>query len=234
MLKTIRLIEIEIHSYCNRKCDWCPNKFIERSFYEELEEKIFIELLEELSREKYAGYVSLSRYNEPFSHRELLVRRISQIRRRLPGVKIVCNTNGDFEYRGIDIDELTVMDYEGIQKDHADPRFRMMKLTQINNRAGLLGSFGAAERMKPCYEPFFFVGVDYNGSVVPCCNIRSDAGQHKEYVLGNLKNQPLAEILVSEKAMSFREKTARMDFPDICRSCSKVEGRYTRDEPGIF
>jgi radical SAM protein with 4Fe4S-binding SPASM domain len=233
MIKNLRLIEIEIHSFCNRKCDWCPNKFIDRSFYKELDEKSFIKLLKELKKEKYAGYISLSRYNEPFSHKELLVRRISQIRRYLPYVKIVCNTNGDFDYHGINVDELTVMDYEGVKKDCLDRHFRIMKLTQINNRAVLLGSYGAAERQEPCSEPLFFAGIDYNGSVVPCCNIRSDAKQHKNYVLGNLENQSLTEILISRKAKNFREKVALMDFPDVCRFCTKKQGRYTKDEPGI-
>lgn len=29
-MKNLRLIEIELFSYCNRKCNWCPNKYIDR------------------------------------------------------------------------------------------------------------------------------------------------------------------------------------------------------------
>lgn len=26
----LRLIELELWAYCNRKCSWCPNSFIDR------------------------------------------------------------------------------------------------------------------------------------------------------------------------------------------------------------
>ena len=29
-MNKVRLIEIELHSYCNRKCKWCPNNYIDR------------------------------------------------------------------------------------------------------------------------------------------------------------------------------------------------------------
>ena len=40
-MKNLRLLEIELFSYCNRKCKWCPNKEIDRTFYKELDIQIF-------------------------------------------------------------------------------------------------------------------------------------------------------------------------------------------------
>ena len=41
IINDLRLIEIEIHSYCNRKCGWCPNSIIDRqSTVKEMEEEL--------------------------------------------------------------------------------------------------------------------------------------------------------------------------------------------------
>ena len=49
MIKQIRLIEIELFSYCNRTCSFCPNSFIDRlSFNELLDIKIFKKIIKEL------------------------------------------------------------------------------------------------------------------------------------------------------------------------------------------
>ena len=77
-----------------------------------------------------------------------------------------------------------------------------------------------------------FVAIDYNGSVMPCCCLRSD--YHEEWVLGNLKDNSLEEILTSKKAELFRKKAADShSLPDVCRYCHKGTGRYMREYPGI-
>lgn len=58
-------------------------------------------------------------------------------------------------------------------------------------------------RVSPCLIVFQHVYIDYNGAVVPCCNIRSDQQQHAGYVVDRLgpdrsifdayANSPLAE-----------------------------------------
>ena len=41
-------------------------------------------------------------------------------------------------------------------------------------------------RTSPCLEPFTHFTVNYNGQVVPCCHIRSDAAAHKNHVICDL------------------------------------------------
>lgn len=228
-----RLIEIELHSKCNRKCSWCPNSYIDRTFYKEMEEHIFTEIIDQLAYMDYSGYISFSRYNEPFLNKELLKARIQYIRERLPNVTLVTNTNGDFDYSDVDLDELTVMDYDNVKEEVITPNFRIMKLTNVNNRAGALPNIKGQERTAPCFEPIHFVGIDYEGSVVPCCNIRHDIPAHKDYILGNLHDNTLIEILNSEKAAQFRIDVSNGIFPDICKTCTKGPGRYTSDTPSI-
>jgi radical SAM protein with 4Fe4S-binding SPASM domain len=89
------------------------------------------------------------------------------------------------------------------------------------------------ERKKGCLDPWMFAAIDYNGSVMPCCCLRSD--YHEDCVLGNLKDQSLEEILSGEKAVQFRNAAANAKtLPSVCRHCQKGIGRYTREEPGIL
>ncbi len=116
LFEEIRLIELELHSYCNRKCDWCPNLTIDRTETNWLDEDVLMKLIYELKDLKYRRTISFSRYNEPFAHISKFKRRASLIKRILPDVKLVTNTNGDFLFGkildDISMDELTIMDYD--------------------------------------------------------------------------------------------------------------------------
>ena len=191
----------------------------------------------------YSNYISFSRYNEPLSHRDILEDRIKYVRKVLPDAKLVMNTNGDYDWKDIDIDELTIMDYDnnmkkeerGVFLSKTNPKIvRKMRLGKINNRAGVLDIKGNYVRNVHCFEPTYFVGIDYTGDVVPCCNIRHDVDIHKPFVLGNLKHKSLDKILSSKKATKFREDVSNMIFPDVCKSCSKMPGRYTSETPNII
>jgi radical SAM protein with 4Fe4S-binding SPASM domain len=109
-----------------------------------------------------------------------------------------------------------------------------MRLGKINNRAGALDIQGNFVRDMPCFEPTYFVGIDYTGDVVPCCNIRHDVDNHKPFVLGNLKQESLISVLSSKKAVKFRKDVSNMIFPDVCKGCSKLPGRYTSEDPDIM
>lgn len=253
----IRLVEIEIHSYCNRKCKWCPNYSIDRTKQVNMDESIYLKILNELKEINYSGCISYSRYNEPLSDIELLEKRISQARKILPNVKIVTNTNGDYLDdldRLLILDELTIMDYDNrgneyiinkllelgasitdISNKGILAKYKNLKILYhnfwndvvVSNRGGIL-DLEKIERLNPCYEPSYFIGVDYNGNIVPCCNIRSDY-HSKNLILGNLTNNTLYDIINSNKAKKFREKTSSCNFEEVCRYCNKNGGRYTDD-----
>jgi len=243
MLEQIRLIEIELFSQCNRQCSWCPNSYIDRhSENHELDEEVFIKLIDELAEHNYSKYISFSRYNEPFMHRDILEKRIAQIRERLPNVTLVTNTNGDFYIGDIDIDEVTIMDYDNkprtfdncvITFDNGIKWLRT-RLGKINNRGGSL-DIKSEVRTEPCFEPQYFVGIDYTGDVTPCCNIRGDIKKHRSMILGNLHDDSLENILNSFNAKRIRRITSYggICFPEPCQYCNKEPGRYTKEHGGI-
>jgi len=242
-LNEIRLVEIELYSQCNRQCEFCPNSYIDRhSCNNEMTDEIFMKVIDELVEADYKGHISFSRYNEPFMHPEILRKRVDYIKQRLPDAKLVTNTNGDYDTNDFRNDiEITEMDYDGNKECYTkfmngltdEKSYRVMRLGPINNRGEALDLQKQVNRTKPCLEPTYFIGIDYEGSVVPCCNFRHDIESHKPYVFGNIKESKLEEILNSERATKFRKDTKEANFPDVCKTCTKEEGRYTRDCPRI-
>lgn len=267
-----KMIEIEIHAYCNRTCNWCPNMKIDRSDNKALSYQTYSSLIEDLSLINYEGTISYSRYNEPFSEIEYLSKCISLARKFLPRVKLVSNTNGDFISKvALDkapLDELTIMDYDnlglnacikrlqnwGVMIDRIDYPYihGVYKQTRILyyvdwltnglivDRGGLVNQstiqFKSEKtlRKRPCFEPYRFVGIDFNGNVMPCCNLRSDHACHQKYVLGNIYEESIFEILVSPAREKFLSKICTgTRLPDVCKTCQKDDGRYTREKEGI-
>jgi len=78
-------------------------------------------------------------------------------------------------------------------------------------------------RLSPCLVPFTDLYIDFNGKVVPCCNIRSDIAEHSDFILGDLndKDQSVFTIFQSPAAAAFREKLVgfhEKSFP--CDRCN--------------
>jgi radical SAM protein with 4Fe4S-binding SPASM domain len=268
MLGEIRLVEIEIHSFCNRKCSWCPNRYIDRTKFEAMPEDTYIKVLNDLRSVDYKGTISFSRYNEPMSDIDLLKLRLRQAREILPDVKLVSNTNGDFLSKenldGLLIDELTIMDYDnkgnepcshklencGVVVTEIDYPFirgqygdmnvlyyvDWPKNAKIEDRGGSLIEYSGKLRNKPCHEPRHFVGIDYNGNVMPCCHMRSDNPKHHRYSLGNIHDSSILQICDSGISDYYRLAMGGYNeelYLGPCKYCQKQPGRYTKNNPGI-
>lgn len=104
--KYIRMVEIEIFSFCNRKCWFCPNSFIDRNSTNILmQEELYLKMLNELKSINYNNMISYSRYNEPTSNRKIFIKRLKQAKIIIPNATLHTNTNGDFLSRDY-LDEL--------------------------------------------------------------------------------------------------------------------------------
>lgn len=104
--KNLYLIEIEIASYCNRKCWFCPNSTIDRhSSNIKMEEELYLKIIDNLKDINYSNKVSFHRFNEPLADREFIIKRVKQARNALPNANLQIFTNGDYLTRDY-LDEL--------------------------------------------------------------------------------------------------------------------------------
>lgn len=268
-IEQLRLVEIELFSFCNRKCNWCPNSYIDRkSTIEYLDKNILFSLLHELKQNNFSGRISFSRYNEPFAEHVFLRSSIEFIKTILPDTIMVSNTNGDYinedVLKTMLIDELTIMDYDNKGKDAALEKLRnwnvqdiqefdhyfvgsynekkilyyysWREIANISDRGGNLKDYSIQKREVPCYEPLYFIGINYDGTVSPCCNVRNDCENQKKYILGDLKEKTLSDILQSNVYLDFVKQvtSAEFSYGMPCYYCNNSGGRYTREKGGIL
>lgn len=264
-IEKVSLVEIEIFSYCNRQCWFCPNSFIDRHSTNILmDENLYLKILSELKAINYSGTISYSRYNEPTSHKEIFLERLRQAREYLPNARLHTNTNGDYitkEY----IDELCsaglnslfiqcylkkdeIFDNQKLKEriikkandlgleynfikdihdrvdakfEHKDMLIRMYARdfkVNGNFRAGTLDTIKPQKRNRPCYTIFREIYIDHNGSVMPCCNFRSDIKEHEKFILGNVKDNNVFDIFNGETNLKLRSILCNNEF-DLYPCC---------------
>jgi len=231
--RAIRSIEIEVFSYCNRRCWFCPNSYIDRmSKNNVMPTALYSTILDQLASIHYDKIISYSRYNEPLSSK-IILDRIREAREKLPNALLHTNTNGDYldsdyiahlydaglrslniqaylanneTYSHIKISKrinqmihklglvaTLVRDIPGEWLEYS-LRFEDMNIRlygrnfEINgtNRGGTINIRTNEERISPCLVPYSFIYIDFNGKIVPCCNIRSDVPEHASYITADI------------------------------------------------
>lgn len=123
---SVRMVEIEVSSYCNRKCWFCPNATHDRMSDNKLmPPDMYSSILRQLTSIGYDGVITYSRYNEPLADK-MILERIAQARRMLPDAQLHTNTNGDYldlEYveqlYAVGLRSLNIQIYLG-NKEHYD------------------------------------------------------------------------------------------------------------------
>ena len=308
----IRRIDIELHSFCNRTCEWCPNKTYLRNKQVRMEDWLFEKIIKELKEAKFGVHrrfwgkqntaepngidyqrkftndqpvLSFLGYMEPMADMKNFRSKLKYAIEHLPKhIEFLSHTNGDYlkkeNLEDLPLTTLGIMDYDNMgskywaekltelgclvmDSDQLDPDTAVLALhksinnirvvsnwtenVQIENRAGVLGKDeevikmlgwrnDAEKRVVPCAEPTYFMNITYDGYVMPCCHMRADIPEHKDYILGNVKDQSLLEIYFSEKAKDFREKLSveNGDYPDPCKNCQKHRSGTFADAPNGF
>jgi hypothetical protein len=94
--RSVTMVEIEVFSYCNRRCWFCPNAHIDRiSQNTHMRPEIYTSILSQLASIEYQGRISYSRYNEPLADK-IILERLRQAGAILPRALLHTNTNGDY------------------------------------------------------------------------------------------------------------------------------------------
>lgn len=145
MFSHIHRVSIEFSSYCNRKCDWCPNKTLHRNDHITMSDELYTDILKQLDENNFGkGFVrrSLQRvsfmgYNEPFAEPELLKKRVREAYDTLSkSVKLITNTNGDFVTKenlsNLMLDKVSIMDYDNKGMEYWEQKLIDLEALPIN------------------------------------------------------------------------------------------------------
>lgn len=91
-----------------------------------------------------------------------------------------------------------------------------------NNRGGLIKELNKNIRNKACFVTKHSIDIDYNGDVLPCCNMISDAQSHKQYIIGNINNESIYDLYWKSCYSDFTKSIQKADFRNIktCQYCT--------------
>jgi hypothetical protein len=268
--KFVTYVEVEVHSFCNRTCWFCPNSYIDRRTNRNyMDEAVYLQMLDDLAAIDYRHVIGYSRYNEPTGD-EIIYKRMSQAHERLPKARLLSHTNGDYLNMDVvkrlydsglrwlniqlyliekefDLDKTrriadrTMKRVSGInftlkgedvtrglwyEAKYGDMEVRMygQNFTKIGiNRGGLTVSGKPQVRVKPCLYPTWGVFIDWDGNVMPCCNVRSDNPEEKDCATGMLTAAPgsIFKVYAGREAAGWRK--AMYGFgpkSGVCAGCT--------------
>lgn len=236
----IRAVEIEINSYCNRACSYCPNSKLTRLETGDMKPEVFYKILDQLKLNDFKGRLSFHFYGEPLLSKNLDM-FIAYARQRLPSSSLHIYSNGTLlspsrfkSLIALGVSELFITkqeedidnnDYlfDKTYKGLTDDQKKMV--TFINhdkllksNRAGLLNINNEKLPIKrPCLIPMASIYFTLEGNVLPC---------YEDYlqkeVMGNIMRSDLGEIWHSPKYSLFREeiKKGERGFSELCKNCN--------------
>jgi len=277
--ESLKLIEIEAFSYCNRKCWFCPNSVIDRiSSNKIMPEETYLDLIDQLGEIEFSGELSYSRYNEPLSQRELILKRISQARKVLPNAVLRTNTNGDYitrdyieELCDVGLNQLWIQQYlsnnerynHEKMRTRAEKKIESLKLpatiiTDIDgckleydlshrgmtihirsrnfeldgsSRGDIVDIAQDYVRTHRCIQVSNNIYIDYNGSVMVCCALRSDVPGQESGIMGHVGDGKLWDIYMNDKYKPWREHHME-DGPKegFCKTCKdSIEPEYMKE-----
>ncbi len=245
-LKTIfSELEFETTSYCNRKCDYCPNVDYERFGAEEkffMAESTFLNLVCQLKKLDFKGQISPHLYGEPLIDPRIY-EWIGHLKRELPAVKIKIVTNADFlteetfnilDRCGLDILYISKhaktlsKQAKAVIENHKDNHERikivindfyndfLTSQEMFTNRGGDIDLKSLELKRQPIRCPYaLYPVINSFGDLVICCQ-----DFHNEYVFGNINDRDLGDIWFDPNNIEIRTRIYRgeMDL-GICKTC---------------
>lgn len=230
-------ISVEISTYCNRKCSYCPNYNYETPKLYANENTVYkaIDYLAELN---YSGWISFSFYNEPTLD-ERLITFIKYANNKIPKATIMTFSNGDFlniektkEYKDAGVDQFIITIHDKnpdklfaklseIQKEiGASFYIQILKPENLQTRAGEI-KIKTSKPFKYCdfiRNPV----IDKDGNMLICCN-----DYFRKNKMGNIMEKPLLEIWNKSEYKSLRKElrsnlknaVKNKTVPELCQKC---------------
>ena len=230
-------ISVEISTYCNRKCSYCPNYNYETpKLY--ADGNIVYKAIDYLAELNYSGWISFSFYNEPTLD-ERLITFIKYANNKIPKATIMTFSNGDFlniektkEYKDAGVDQFIITIHDKnpdklfaklseIQKEiGASFYIQILKPENLQTRAGEI-KIKTSKPFKYCdfiRNPV----IDKDGNMLICCN-----DYFRKNKMGNIMEKPLLEIWNKSEYKSLRKElrsnlknaVKNKTVPELCQKC---------------
>jgi len=232
-------ITIETATECNRRCEYCPNSFSDRSRPEsavKMPTSLYESIIQQLAEIRFDGRISPHGYGEPLLD-ERLPDLVAFTHRLLPRSKIWIYTNGDFltapRYRELvdaGVSRFVITQHEGemspairdlfsyIERNRRQADILYMRIekgvTPLSNRGGLVNP--GVRRNPRCGDPDNPLVIDAEGHVVVCAN-----DYYGRVKLGNIGERRLLDIWKSTKFKDIRRDLRNRHYTlSICLSCT--------------
>jgi hypothetical protein len=81
---------------------------------------------------------------------------------------------------------ISKVDVAGLDMWATVRNFASLKRVDLSGRGGLIQIARRTTRVSPCYAPFKNLVIDWDGSVVICCQVRSDSAPQKDSVVAKI------------------------------------------------
>lgn len=218
------MVEIEINSRCNRRCDYCPNAIEPRHAPNMMKPEQFEGILDRLDEARFVGRLSYHFYNEPLLH-PMLPEFVARVKHRLPQVRQILYSNGDFltdeKYhllleRGID--RFVITQHDGKPGEHkANLTWLTPQQLNLTSRAGTVIAGPQVAHGLACFAPSDMLIITITGNVVLCYE-----DSREEVVLGNIFDTPIMDIWGSAEFRAARAALSNGDrtVSELCRRCN--------------
>ncbi|MBT8720404.1 SPASM domain-containing protein [Brachyspira hyodysenteriae] len=230
------IVSVEISTYCNRKCHYCPNKDYDTP-KEFMQWNVFEHIIEELKKIDYTGLFCYHRFNEPLFD-DRLAEFSKYVSLHLPKATQVLISNGDIlniekaiqlSEAGIDKFVVTVHDKNPERNlERLKPVKKILKekmRLQTSNEIYLANRGGAVDiekedrktNFKKCPDIRSLI-ITKDGDITLCCQ-----DYFKKYVMGNVMEKSILDIWNSYK--DIREKLLKYNIAElpICKVCLSRE-----------
>ena len=221
------VVEIEVNSRCNRRCDYCPNVSEPAHGVPNLMPvALYRRIIAQLRAINFSGRLSYQFYNEPLLRADL-EEFVSLAKASVPMAFQVLYTNGDY---------LTQDRYEALLEagiDHflvtrhgwAPYQQRAFQTVQfpneldISNRGGFFPTIQQALQ-RPCFATWEMMIVTVTGDVVLC-----HEDTRRTTIIGNLATQDITSVWFGSKVAGLRSTLAKGDRANAAKICAGCDHR---------
>jgi len=114
-----------------------------------------------------------------------------------------------------------VVDYDGIDITYNSVDYDNVGVYRSGKKQTKESEFS---RTDPCMQVFYNVTIDFDGAMLPCCNLRGDDSNHAKYILGRIgQDGSLLDIWDSYNARAWRQELFKFKTHKTpCDSCNQL------------